>query len=300
MLRTCAVILFAVLLGATACACAPRPQPAPIDSGVDSTVDGGSPLDAGAMLPGDAGQLANDAGSMMTAPDAGFDAGVDAGAAFRELFNGHDLTGWLTWLGTPSSNPASTETPIGLNSDPLGVFSVATLDGEPAIRISGQVFGALISAETLGDFELELQYRWGTRTWPPLNAFDSGIMYCSVGDYGAVNAGGDGLTPGNRGGFMVSAEYQVTPGDVGSMYNLGPVSGVATQQHAQSAQGWNDVRITFANGIARHWHNGVLTATSSPLSLHLPNQPVTPLTQGRLQLQSEGGEIYMRHIRIRP
>jgi hypothetical protein len=69
------------------------------------------------------------------------------------LFNGRDLTGWETWLGIPDKSVAGLDLPrdqdgryaevLGLNRDPKQVFSVVEVDGKPAIRISGEIFGAL-------------------------------------------------------------------------------------------------------------------------------------------------------------
>ena len=67
---------------------------------------------------------------------------------WKPLFNGKDLSGWDTWLGPRGDGnhdpTVDKETPIGLNTDPLGVFTIVTKDGAPAIRVSGQVWGAII------------------------------------------------------------------------------------------------------------------------------------------------------------
>src|SRR5436190_2959436 len=59
--------------------------------------------------------------------------------AWVSLFNGKDLTGWDTWLGRPNGEKEA----VGLNKDPKKVYTVVEEDGKPAIRISGEVFGAL-------------------------------------------------------------------------------------------------------------------------------------------------------------
>src|SRR4051794_21444233 len=94
-----------------------------------------------------------------------------AGDAWTPLFNGKDLAGWDTWLGRPEAGQRAAtlarlyaesaalpmdkrqqvldglddlakvlKEPIGLNRDPLKVYTVVKVDGQPAIRISGQVF----------------------------------------------------------------------------------------------------------------------------------------------------------------
>src|SRR5689334_5443926 len=74
--------------------------------------------------------------------------------AWQSLFNGKDLSGWDKWLGPKSSgyvDPKSGQTPLGLNNDPAGVFTVVEKDGAPAIRISGEIFGAITSTNDFGN-----------------------------------------------------------------------------------------------------------------------------------------------------
>ena len=70
---------------------------------------------------------------------------------------------------------------IGSGRDPLKVFTVATVDGEPAIRISGEAFGELRTVQSFHDYRLKLQFKWGTLKWLPRNKpeirRDSGLLY---------------------------------------------------------------------------------------------------------------------------
>jgi hypothetical protein len=221
----------------------------------------------------------------------------EAGAV--ELFNGVDFSGWERYLGKPSD----VEAPLGIENDPRGVYSVVTLDGEPAIRISGEVWGALISSQELGDFHLRAEYKWGTLTWPPLNILDSGIMYLSTGPLGAVNSGGPALSsPIGSGAFMVSMEYQVLPADIGGCYALGPIGfEPAPRVRARERTGdWNQIDIVYQAGEAQHLLNGARVAGASDFMLEWPGEPVTSLRRGKLQIQSEGAEIYYRRIELLP
>jgi len=229
--------------------------------------------------------------------DRGLDASTDRRAV--ALFNGVDFSGWDRYLGKPSD----AEPALGVDNDPRGVYTVVPLDGEPAIRISGEIWGALISQQELGDFHLRAEYKWGTSTWPPLNILDSGIMYLSNGPLGAVNAGGPALSdPIGSGAFKVSMEYQVLPGDVGGCYNLGPISfRQAPRARGSERSGeWNQLDIVFQSGEAQHFLNGELVAGGSDFRLEWPGEPVTSLERGTLQIQSEGGEIFYRHIELLP
>jgi len=139
------------------------------------------------------------------------------------LFNGRDLAGWDTWLGIPHASVTGRDLPKdeagkytaaqGLNTDPKHVFTVVTVDGAPAIRISGEMFGALTSREEYGDFHLRLEFKWGEKKWPPKEnaARDSGILYDAVGEPGAAD---------NK-AWMRSLECQVQEHDTGDFWGVG-------------------------------------------------------------------------------
>src|SRR4030095_462102 len=60
-------------------------------------------------------------------------------AQWIQLFNGKNLSGWDSWLGPRSGGyhdrATSKEPALGLNVDPVGVFTVVRHDGSPSIRI---------------------------------------------------------------------------------------------------------------------------------------------------------------------
>ena len=55
--------------------------------------------------------------------------------------------------------------PIGFNRDPLHVFAVETVDGEPAIHVSGAGFGVMTTDASFGNFHLRMQVKWGEKKW---------------------------------------------------------------------------------------------------------------------------------------
>jgi hypothetical protein len=249
---------------------------------------------AGASTASDAG----DAGAEDNAGAAGIGAGGElANAGSYSLFNGVDFAGWDRYLGKPSA----AEPAFGIDNDPRAVYSVVSFDSEPAIRISGEVWGALISKREFCNFRLRAEFRWGTALWPPLNARDSGIMFLSTGPLGAVNAGGNALSnPIGSGGFMVAAEYQIATGDVGTLYNLGPIAFSESEHSAGQEQpdGWNRVEISLQNDTASLLLNDHEVSQASGFLLAWPDQPTVALRCGKLQLQSEGAEIFFRRLEI--
>jgi hypothetical protein len=273
-----------VLMGLSACGgSSPATSCGPGDAG--QTSDG---ADAGADVDDAPGEPTGDGG------DAVVDVGQDAGPL--SLFDGASLAAWQTYLGPPSPGA----TPLGLDNDPRGVFTVATVDGAPAIRVSGEVWGALISRETFCNFRLRAQYKWGQRVWPGLGFRDSGLMYLSTGPLGAVNAGGPTLSaPAGTGAYMVSLEFQISPSDVGSIAALGPID-VKTLSRTVPVEraGWNQVEIVVQDGAVRHLFNGVEVARGQGFTLEWPGQAPAPLACGKLQIECEGSEIYFRDLEI--
>ncbi|MBC7923144.1 MAG: DUF1080 domain-containing protein [Ferruginibacter sp.] len=257
---------------------------------------------------------------------------------FVPLFNGRDLSGWDTYLGKPDSSAQIpglarndqgkyTEA-VGLNRDPLGVFTVVQEEGQPAIRISGEVFGAITSQRAYDNFHLRLQFKWGERRFPPRQTQqrDSGILYYCVGE------------PGQNGYFWLeSQECQVQEGDCGDywavdkaraditavadtghtpaspryrydrkgspvVFGYGTVGGPrcwkATDYEKPTGE-WNTVDIIAYRGTVRHLINGKENQVITR-SRHRVNDREVPLTKGRIQIQSEGAEVFYRRIEIKP
>ncbi len=115
------------------------------------------------------------------------------------LFNGKDLSNFYTWLVDYHFE------------DPLRVFTVVDhIDGGPAIRISGEKFGGLITKEAYSDYHLIVEFRWGPVTWNPRarRARDSGILLHCQGPEGNYR-------PDFNGPWMLSQECQIIEGGVG-------------------------------------------------------------------------------------
>ena len=134
-------------------------------------------------------------------------------------------------------------------------------------------------------------------------------MVLSTGPLGAVNMGGAALSePPGSGSFLVSMEYQLAPSDVGALYNLGPIFGQfapPTPKREVDPPGWNQVEIVVHGGsietfLNRNRPDGGQVAACSGLQVTWPGQPPTALTSGKLQLQSESGEIYFRRVEVLP
>ena len=115
------------------------------------------------------------------------------------LFDGRRLDAFETWLVDSH------------REDPDRVFSVVDqVDGAPALRISGQRWGGIVTRESFRDYRLVVEFRWGLATWGERRnaARDSGVLVHCQGVPG--NTGRDGNGP-----WMRSIEAQVIEGGVG-------------------------------------------------------------------------------------
>ena len=240
------------------------------------------------------------------------------------LFDGKDLTGWETYLG-PRYSPEKGDfdgEPVGLNRDPREVFTVVQLDDGPAIRISGAEFGGISTLDSFSNYHLQLQFKWGTEKHAPRTneKRDSGLLYHANGPHGA-----DWFF------WMSSQEFQIQEGDCGDYWGLGSDVTVKVKMQADSTFAYhpNGQSTAFGahskirnakkkpDGMEKPWGewNTIDLYTFGSTSIHMVNgtvvmiledsrQPVDekvlPLTRGKIQIQSEGAEIYYRNIRIEP
>ena len=248
------------------------------------------------------------------------------------LFNGKDLTGWETWLGKPHrlSEVAGLArnaqgdyiSPVGLNSDPNQVFTVVRLNGEPVIRVSGEIYGGLITTEAHENYHLRFEFKWGEKRWPPREQAvrDTGCCYHSVGRHDA-----------SYGFWMKSFEFQIQEGDCGDFYSLagvivdasavvrdpanaksdlvftrgaprivGTTKRIVKDPDAEKPRGeWNTMELYCLNQTSVHVVNGRTNMVLTGLR-HVEDGREVPLTKGRIQFQSEAAEVFYRNIAVRP
>jgi hypothetical protein len=241
------------------------------------------------------------------------------------LFNGNDLSGWDTYIGPPldDSGKMLSKIPVGLNNDPKKVFTVTDLDGEKVIRISGEKWGAISSQKEYADYHLQWQFRWGSLKWGQKKGRkrDSGLLYHSVGPYGA-----------DYGAWMRSQEFQIEEGNTGDYWGVAggtqdiPVNRQPDQAFMYDPGGrlvtfsergefgryckkrgdaerpsgeWNTLDLYCHGDTSIHMVNGRVVMVLYH-SGQLADGRIDPLIRGKLQIQSEGAEIFYKGIRIAP
>jgi len=237
------------------------------------------------------------------------------------LFNGRDLKGWDIWLGVPRGK----KQPIGLNNDAKGVFTVVEEEGRPAIRISGEIPGAITTKEELENYHLRVEFKWGEINWRPNFPRDGGLLFHCVGPHGVQG-----------GAWMESLECEVMAGHCGDFYSVfGPSADIEVApdskrlayygNHAfrvyqkggeritvgknrriligtdyeKPAGQWNTVEYLTVGGDSVYLVNGQITMVVRNVRRIVDGQEV-PLTRGKLQVISELSELFYRTIEMRP
>lgn len=251
---------------------------------------------------------------------------------WRRLFNGHDFEGIDRYLAAP----AGTNRPFGLNHDPLGVFRVEQVDGRGAVRVSGQVYGALTTHASFTNVHVRLQYKWGDTKWPPRaearHYRDAGLLYWAAGPDGAGSSAWqrsvecnimekgvgqwwsvDGVYCDVEGRDVIlermpGIPYRgESPGERcvvwqpgAPRYTVQPHEGVTSTLDPELPRGqWNTVEVVAWGGTCLHLLNGhVVLALSNPRVRE--NGTEQRLSQGRIQLQSEAAELWYRDLEARP
>lgn len=258
-------------------------------------------------------------------PDGYFIELNEPKVAWEPLLNGKDLAGWDTYLGPQfpeNGEDRAGMKPIGLNKDPRQTFSVVTEDGAPALRISGEQFGGISTQQEFENYHLQLQFKWGKMKWHPRKdaKMDSGVLYHANGEHGA-----------DWGFWMQSQEFQIQEGDCGDYWGVaGAVFDIAAVKNGDSdwtyapdgemqtfqdktptgrhcarsenrekpAGEWNTIDLFCVGDTAVHVVNGKVVMILHHSRYQGENGP-EPLTKGKIQIQSEGAEVFYRNIRIR-
>ena len=266
-----------------------------------------------------------------------FAGGIPAAEpAWRPLFNGKDMTGWDTYLGKPN---AASNVPglkrddkgvyleaIGMNRDPFNNFSVINADGRPAIHISGEGFGMMTTKENFGNYRVRLQFKWGTKKWPPREQAvrDSGLLYHVHGE------------PGRSSGvWPACVELQIQEHDCGDLYAIITQLTVPAREEAgptkmlyhydpagkpmnfkqeppignrcirledaeKSAGEWNTIELICFGGDSIHVVNGKVVMRLKNARQQNAAGEWVPLSSGHISLQTEGAEVFYRDVELMP
>ncbi|OGX91671.1 3-keto-disaccharide hydrolase [Hymenobacter coccineus] len=217
--------------------------------------------------------------------------------------------------------------PIGYDKNEANVFSVAMQDGEPVLRISGEIYGCVFTRQDFANYDLKLKVKWGTKKWPPRldEPLDSGVLYNSQGpsgvdywhswmlsqefqvsEYQKGNAMGDYWCIANSASDITAARsatrdtlrFNPAAAPVAMGNGGGNFCYAAANYEVPNGQ-WNELELISVNGQSVHIVNGhVVMAVRN--SSAIVNGQRQPLTHGKIQLQSEAAEVFYKGIQIKP
>jgi Domain of Unknown Function (DUF1080) len=226
-------------------------------------------------------------------------------------FNGRDLAGFYAFTKSHGYE------------DPQRVFTV--VDG--LLRVSGEDYAGLATGGSFSNYHLVVEWKWGEKTWGNRvkAARDSGILVHCIGPDGAAGGqwmesiecqiieGGTGdlLLVGGRGHPRLTCEART--GSDGQPYFEKGAPAVARDRGRINWWGrdpsWKDV-IGFrgkrdVEKPTGEWNRtevicdgGRITAIVNGLLVN-EGTAASP-TEGKIQFQSEGAEIFFRKIEVRP
>lgn len=234
------------------------------------------------------------------------------GQSWQPLYNGENLENWDMHIGSPLKGYEDQAAAATVAK----VFSVVEEDGEKLIRISGEVNGSLATRDTFSNYHLQLVYKWGEQVYTSRN---SGLLYHSFGEFGeALDT------------WMVNIECQLMHERLGDTYLMnntycettvveedesfiydpaGEVKKFSTEHNGQLVKKsadhenplgeWNTVDLYCVGRTAVHVVNGQTVMVNNNTGI-VENGTVKPLQSGKIQLQSEGAEMFIRTMKIKP
>ncbi|MDN3668922.1 DUF1080 domain-containing protein [Echinicola jeungdonensis] len=245
-----------------------------------------------------------------------------------------NLSKWDKFMGVPhhsvplegvEKGDGKNGKPLGLNNDPLNVFSVKMDNGQPILKVTGEIYGGLSTKKEYENYHLSLKFKWGTEKYAPRleDKRDSGILYHCQEPHGQFwNV------------WMRAPEMQVQESDCGDFH---PLAGVSMDIKAvpftengdefwkYDPQGktmtfksdakyrrcrkshnyekpngkWNHLELICIGEEAYHIVNGKVVMVLKNSKQYPEGSQGVTLTKGKIQLQSEGAELYYKEIKIR-
>lgn len=209
--------------------------------------------------------------------------------------------------------------PIGYNKDTANVFSVVMENGQPVIRISGEIYGCLFTKQDFADYQLQLKVRWGHKKYiPRLHDYkDSGVLYnsqgesgvdywhswmlsqefqvgeCTMGDHWSIAASHVNIRSSKR---PDTASYIFDP--KGELRDFGGYCQAGGDYETKGDNAWTQLELICIGDKSVQIVNGHVAMALSN-SAYKDGNVLKPLTHGKIQLQSEAAEVFYKDIRIR-
>lgn len=245
-----------------------------------------------------------------------------------------ELTNWDNYLSfrhqlgydgkAPKDENGNDIAPIGLNQDQYNVFSVIEEQNDPVLKISGEIYGCVVTKKEYSNYHLRLQVKWGEKKWNPRKNLlkDSGILYHSIGPMGAEYWRS----------WMLSQEFQIMEGHMGDYwsqstsaidirafipeYIMNPVADksqpflpigkgekisgfcLRSANYENEPGQWNTLELICFDDKSIHIVNSHVVMILKN-SRYLDNGKPIPMNKGKIQIQSEAAEVFYKNIEIK-
>lgn len=232
--------------------------------------------------------------------------------AQKSLFNGKNFKNWNVFLGTPITGFEE----LAKKATAESIYQIVDLNGQKMIHISGEMNASLATKAEYGNYHLHLEFKWGEKVYGKRN---SGILYHSFGPFGA-----------SFGTWMATIEHQLMHENLGDTYLMcntwcetntkksedgksfiyspeGQLTTFSEKENGRSIKKakdaekplgeWNAVDLYCFGQTSVHVVNGEVVMVNTNCSKIVDGQKI-PLTKGKIQIQSEGGEFFIRKIEI--
>jgi hypothetical protein len=245
-----------------------------------------------------------------------------------------DLSQWETYLSykhkpgyngkIPVDEKGDTIAPIGYNKNVNNVFSVIEEEGQPVLKVTGEIYGCVFTKQEFGNYHLKLKVKWGNKKWLPRKdkLMDAGIVYHSQGECGVDYWRA----------WMLGQELQIMEGHMGDYWNIanaaidvkaflpeGVMSPAASEKQPYLSIGsgtplpgycmrsadlesdmgtYTTIELISFEGKSLHIVNGKVVMVLAN-SRYWNGTAFVPLTKGKIQLQSEAAEVYYKDIQMK-
>lgn len=225
------------------------------------------------------------------------------------LFNGRDLGGWYTFVGTKKGEDP--EKVVQVHDGMIHMYKDATAG-------AAAPFGYIATDREFENYDFRFEYRWGEKKFGDRVKAprDAGLIFHFVGkdkiwprgiecqvqeqDTGDIFAVWTRVTstvaPGTQ--TYLSAEDGGVPITVGGGDKIARIK----RSKMYEVDGWNKVEVRVrGGGAATYVVNGQINNRWTNLLQPDPakSDAYIPLNKGKLLLQAEGAEIFYRNIDIR-
>ena len=245
-----------------------------------------------------------------------------------------DLSQWGKYLGYQHKNSYNGEipkdengndiAPIGYNKDDDGIFSVKRENGQPVLKVNGKTYGCIFTKQEYENYHLKLKMKWGDLKYEPRKdkLKDTGIIYHSIGECGVDYWRA----------WMLGQELQIMEGHMGDYWNIGdaaidirafgsegvmnPIAShnqpfismgtgtdvagfcLRSENRENPKDEWNTIELICWKDKSIHIVNGHVVMVLQN-SRYVSNGESIPLNKGKIQIQSEGAEVFYKEIAVK-